>query len=211
MCVVFTLPFHISSFLIKKIPWYSQFSDKANRSAVICTNVSCIPKAAFIQKKTFNINMILCIPFKTLFLLWYVGKEMSIHSTYFQRRLHQPDCSGRWQKPVYVKSRSTTWGPQPARLRSVTHTASPRSPTVCQWHGKVCLTRLPVTHFLSQPCTCTPLGDVMAGFPFGVALLSTLPIWHNVRMHACVFMCVHPSACLAQTSVSGTCSECGPS
>lgn len=135
--------------------------------------------------------MIICIPFETLFLLWYVGKEMSIHSTYFQRRLHQPDCSGRWQKPVYVKSRSTTWGPQPARLRSVTHTASPRSPTACQWHGKVCLTRLPVTHFLSQPCTCTPLGDVMAGFPFGVALLSTLPIWHNVRMHACVCLCVY--------------------
>lgn len=31
----------------------------------------------------------------------------------------------------------------------------------------------------------------------------TLPIWSNVRMYACVFMCVHPSACLAQTSVRG--------
>lgn len=43
----------------------------------------------------------------------------------------------------------------------------------------------------------------MAGFPLRVALLSTLPVWHNVRMHVCVFMCVHPSVCLAQTSVSG--------
>lgn len=30
-----------------------------------------------------------------------------------------------------------------------------------------------------------------------------LHIWCNVRMYACVFMCVHPSACLAQTSVRG--------
>lgn len=130
-------------------------------------------------------------------------KQFKKCSTYFQRRLRQAGRRGRWEKSVCVKSRSITWGLQPVLLRSVTHTPSPRSPTACQWHGKVCLTKLPVTHFLSQPCTCTPLGDVMAGFPLGVTLLSTLPIWRNARMHACVFMCVHPSACLGQTSVNG--------
>lgn len=103
---------------------------------------------------------------------------------------------GRWERSVYATTMSTTCRPQPALVRGVTHTPLACSPTACQWHGKVCLTKLLLTHFLSRPCTCTPLGDVIAGFPLGAAQQSTRPIWHDVHMRACMFICTSISTAL---------------
>lgn len=64
-----------------------------------------------------------------------------------------------------------------------------------------------MTHFLSQPCTCTPVGDVMAGFLLRAILRSTLPIWQVVHSHVCFYACT--SACPMQTFVRRMFSKCG--
>lgn len=92
-------------------------------------------------------------------------------------------------------------GPVQLSYKGVPHPHLPRSPAACEWHGKVCLTKLPVTHFLSRPCTCTTR-DVMAGFPLGLPLLSTLPVWYNAQTHECVYMRTSISV-PAQTSHCG--------
>lgn len=105
---------------------------------------------------------------------------------------------GGEEMPVHVNSMSASCGPWTVQERGVTHSPLPCSPTARHWHGKLCLTKLPVTHFLSQPCTCTPLGDVMAGFPLGVALSTSGAMC--VCTHVCLCVYIHQHAWLRHQS-----------
>lgn len=105
---------------------------------------------------------------------------------------------GGEEMPVHVNNMSASCGPWTVQERGVTHSPLPCSPTARHWHGKLCLTKLPVTHFLSRPCTCTPLGDVMAGFPLGVALSTSGAMC--VCTHVCLCVYIHQHAWLRHQS-----------
>lgn len=100
--------------------------------------------------------------------------------------------------PVHVNSMSASCGPWPVQERGVTHSALLSHSPSLAWQT--------LPHQAS--CDSLPVPALhlhSSGWCHGrfSSWSRALPIWCNVHMYACVFMCVHPSACLAQTSVRG--------